>query len=63
MSWGLQKGVTELSVKLETYMGYGKGEETLTSSWVELGVKKKFMAKKTDITKFTVPYAPHLPSC
>ncbi len=48
-----------LSIKLETYMGYGKGEETQTSAWVELGVKKKMLASgKEAFSKFTVGSAP-----
>jgi hypothetical protein len=38
---GPQKGFMELSIKLETYLGYGKGEKTDTKGWVEVGVKKK----------------------
>ncbi len=55
----VQKGVTELSIKLETFMGYGKGERSNTSGWTEVGVKKKtFSGKKQDFNKFTVGSSP-----
>ena len=52
---GVQKGITELSITLETYLGYGKGERTSTEKWVELGVKMKlFSGKKEPFSNFNV---------